>query len=275
MVYDCFSFFNEIELLKIRLSEHNSFVDKFIIIEMDSTHSGIPKPQNFNIEDFAEYKNKIDYSFISLSLLDQNHHLISYGKSNNVQESENWERENFQRNYSKEILKKYKIEGSDVILYSDLDEIINKSTFENAIDSLNNLNKCPTTNLPIAKIKQRHRYIKFNLCSDSFGFGPRILPYALYKAIDPSLFREYNLGFEACEGGWHFSYLSANSENVFNKIKSFSHAHQQNDVTNTSEAVSKVMRMVAYKEETLENLPDIVKNNSEYYFPYICYDKEL
>ena len=43
-VYDVFPFFNELDLLEIRLNTLNDFVDEFIIIEADTTHSGLSKP---------------------------------------------------------------------------------------------------------------------------------------------------------------------------------------------------------------------------------------
>ena len=46
-IYDCFIFHNEIDLLELRLNILNDVVDKFIIIEGDTTFSGIKKESNF------------------------------------------------------------------------------------------------------------------------------------------------------------------------------------------------------------------------------------
>ena len=40
MIYDCFIFNNEIDLLELRLSILDDVVDKFVIIEGDKTFSG-------------------------------------------------------------------------------------------------------------------------------------------------------------------------------------------------------------------------------------------
>ena len=77
--------------------------------------------------------------------------------------------------------------------------------------------------------------------------------------------REYNLGFEACEGGWHFSYLSKNKQNIFNKMKSFSHAYQQDDVSNENEAYEKMYKMISYQETDNKNLPQSILKNIEKY----------
>ena len=52
MVYDCFLFFNELELLEVRLNEMASFVDKFVIVEASETFRGAPKPFIFAIRSF-------------------------------------------------------------------------------------------------------------------------------------------------------------------------------------------------------------------------------
>lgn len=37
MIYDCFTFFNELDLLEIRLNILSSVVDKFVLVEADKT----------------------------------------------------------------------------------------------------------------------------------------------------------------------------------------------------------------------------------------------
>ena len=44
MVYDCFQFFNELDILKIRLNVMNDVVDKFVISEGYRDLSGLKKP---------------------------------------------------------------------------------------------------------------------------------------------------------------------------------------------------------------------------------------
>ena len=40
MIYDCFTFFNELELLELRWHELAGVVDRFVIVEATKTHSG-------------------------------------------------------------------------------------------------------------------------------------------------------------------------------------------------------------------------------------------
>ena len=47
MVYDCFQFFNELDILKLRMHVLNDVVDKFVISEATVTFSGEKKPLYF------------------------------------------------------------------------------------------------------------------------------------------------------------------------------------------------------------------------------------
>jgi len=66
MIYDCFMFFNELDLLEVRLNELNDVVDKFIISECTRTFSNQPKELIFqkNIDRFKDFLHKIEYMVI-------------------------------------------------------------------------------------------------------------------------------------------------------------------------------------------------------------------
>ncbi len=61
MVYDCFQFFNELDILKIRLNVLAPIVDRFVISEATETFSGLKKPLYYeeNKHLFAEFADKI------------------------------------------------------------------------------------------------------------------------------------------------------------------------------------------------------------------------
>ena len=48
MVYDCFTFFNELDMLEIRLNTLAEVVDKFVLVEMAYTFQRKPKPLYFD-----------------------------------------------------------------------------------------------------------------------------------------------------------------------------------------------------------------------------------
>ena len=107
MIYDCFSFFNELDLLEIRLNVLKDVVDKFVLVEAGETHTGKPKPFYFkdNESRFSEFKDRIIYVGIERF---PGHH-------------DAWWNENYQRNMILEGLNDAK--PHDVVMISDLDEI--------------------------------------------------------------------------------------------------------------------------------------------------------
>lgn len=120
-IFDCFTFFNEIDLLKIRLSLLNEVVDYFVIVEMNKTFTGINK--NFNLEAnkafFDEYREKIIY----LKIKD----IPNFKGIDDVE----WEREYFQRNCIMRGI--VNCEPSDIIIISDVDEIPNPEVLKNIL----------------------------------------------------------------------------------------------------------------------------------------------
>ncbi len=109
MIYDCIPFFNELDILNLRLHVLDSIVDKFIIEESTVTFSGEPKELCFekNKEMFQEFLPKIEYIVVDNSPVDTTTHL----------------RDKFQKN----ALEKGLADAGedDMIILSDVDEIPN------------------------------------------------------------------------------------------------------------------------------------------------------
>lgn len=66
MIVDVFPFFNELDLLEIRLNELSDVVDKFVLSEATLTFTGDPKPLFYqeNKERFKEFENRIHHVVI-------------------------------------------------------------------------------------------------------------------------------------------------------------------------------------------------------------------
>lgn len=263
MIFDCMMFFNEIDLLKIRLEQHDSFVDKFIIIEADSTHSGIKKEYILekHFKEFEKFKNKIIYEKISFKDINK-FNIVSWNNSYNIAANrEIWGNENFQRNYCLITLKNLNASDNDIIISSDLDEIIDHTTMNNSINLLNHFE--------IIKCRQKHYAYKLNLYCGNDTAGPKILKYSIFKQIDPSLLREKDVGIEI-NGGWHFSFLSDTEENVYKKYISFSHSFQNTDVTNGNKGVEKLRKdMIKEKVKIDSSYPKYIIDNLQYFKKYI------
>ena len=107
MIYDCFPFFNELDILKLRLNILDPYVDRFVIEEATTTFSGQPKELCFekNKDMFKEFLHKITYIVVDENPTDVNA----------------FERDVFQKNHLIEGLKD--ATDKDIIMLSDCDEI--------------------------------------------------------------------------------------------------------------------------------------------------------
>ena len=61
MIYDCFMFCENLDLLELRLMTLYDTVDWFVLVEMGMTHTGKKKPMHFrdNQDRFSKYLDKI------------------------------------------------------------------------------------------------------------------------------------------------------------------------------------------------------------------------
>lgn len=113
MIIDCFSYFNEKELLELRVNLLYDKVDKFVITEGNHTHKGDPK--KFTFLDTAKSlnlpMNKIIYIQVNLPSAAEN--------------PDAWVRERMQRDAASVF-----INEGDIAFVSDLDEIINPDLIE-------------------------------------------------------------------------------------------------------------------------------------------------
>ena len=125
MLVDAFLYFDEKELVELRIKYLNDLVDHFIVVEADVTHQGKKKEWNFepllknNLKNFSQ---KIHYHKLKIDMneADSERGWI-YEK---VKGGRSWKIENMQRNYIKEACKDFA--AKDIIIISDLDEIPSK-----------------------------------------------------------------------------------------------------------------------------------------------------
>ena len=112
MIYDCFTFFNELDLLEIRLNTLDKVVDKFVLVESIYTFQNNNKELFFdnNKSRFLKFKDKII-------------HIVVEELPDNLTGDyyDSWKIEYYQRNAISIGLKSAKL--NDVIIISDLDEI--------------------------------------------------------------------------------------------------------------------------------------------------------
>ncbi len=226
MVYDCFQFFNELDILKIRLNVLSPVVDKFVISEATETFSGLPKPLYYeeNKELFAEFQDKIIHVVVEDTPKGDTHY-----------------RDTFQKNAVTRGLKGCTDE--DIIIFSDLDEIPNPDKIR---EILQNFQKDK-----IYHFAQRLFYCYLNMEEVSGSLlsyagefeGVAHKKWIGTKLLSYQLLREQNLllgelrfperkqiGIRVENGGWHFGYMGGHGQKDIRKRvqeKVISAAHQE------------------------------------------------
>lgn len=208
-VFDCFMFYNELELLEIRLNELDNAVDKFILVESTVTHAGKPKPLYFNEnkERFSRFLHKIKHIIVDTIPMDD---------SESWPPGDTWVRENYQRN----ILKDYLTEATDddVIIISDIDEIPRAS----AVSSYD-------PRIGMRSLNQRMYFYWLNCLAIDFAWtGPRILGYKEFKERNVTLSKLRYLPCATIDNaGWHFCFQGG-VDKIIDKIESWPHSHEYN-----------------------------------------------
>ena len=110
-IYDCFQFFNEENILDLRLNILDEHVDFFVIAESTTDHQGNEKKLNFDINKYKKFQKKIIYIVVedTLDAIKKPH----LGQNSLV--------ERHQRNSITRGLKN--CSNEDLIIISDVDEI--------------------------------------------------------------------------------------------------------------------------------------------------------
>src|SRR3990167_9547171 len=107
MVIDAFNYAGEEDILEIRLNVLDPYVDQFVIVEADTTFSGLPKPLFYSQQEerFKQFAHKIKYCVINQEALDQDEALNKLADdAPSVPEGMHWWHREFRQ---KEAIKKF------------------------------------------------------------------------------------------------------------------------------------------------------------------------
>lgn len=195
MRYDCFTFFNEHELLELRLRLLDDVVDRFILVESDTTHQGQSKPLHFELsrDRYQPWLHKI----VHVAVRDM------------PNTTDAWDRERYQRRAISRGLSQACPE--DLIIISDLDEIPRPEIvawLDQHVDAAVSLDM------------SMHNF-KVNLEAPTRWGHARAVRHRHLK--DPQALREAAMLPSVPNSGWHFSYV-ADDAGVQRKLAAFAHS---------------------------------------------------
>ena len=249
-IIDVFMFYQEIELLKIRIKYLNPFVDKFIILESCQFHNGDDKEFLFEkiINEFDEYKDKIIYYKIEKKFYNYDQ-IISYLKGQNDPASKtiiknlfelydirkildknelSFLLDTYQREALHYALYKTNVKDEDLILISDLDEIPSYLQI-NSIKKIENFDTVYCLN------HLNFSYF-FNLLSKKYWPGTLFSKYKFFKTKSFNLLRmnakQNQTMIKMINDkyyGYHFNSFGG-IEAIKSKIKKFAHQEFNNKI---------------------------------------------
>lgn len=235
MVYDCFPFFNELDILKMHLSIMDPLVDRFVIEEARYTFSGQVKELCFeaNREMFSEWLPKIDYIVVDECGDGLDTHL----------------RDKFQKNHLIKGLED--ISDTDVIIFGDVDEIPNPTVIKKLIDSFDsskvyhlaqrmfycylNMEEVSGSLLAITgKFPEEKRIGADGNIEHAMWLGTKVFSKQSIPESGIIDIREFSpldeRSIRVSDGGWHFGYMGSKHEtDVAKRIgtKVVAAAHQE------------------------------------------------
>lgn len=208
MIVDCFTFFNEMELLEIRLEYLSSLVDKFILVEANKTHAGRPKPFYFNEqkERYRFYQERI----INV-LVDDMPPLPLNG--------DRWLLENYQREAIMAGLRLLNPPTDAYIMVSDVDEIPRRELVEKQLYGVYD--------------QVAYMYYLNTIINEHW---PGTVGMSYERLLgefrgSPQLIRNKRNFIEPIRnGGWHWAWLGG-PERIKIKLQSFGHSELDNEQT--------------------------------------------
>lgn len=209
-VFDCFPFFNELDVLEIRLHEMDAVADAFIILESGETYGGTPKP--FYLEKamrsgrFDKFADKIV------------HLTIDSLEPRCVDRTTGRLREAYQRDMLMPAIASV-AKPDDVVILSDCDEIPRAAMVSAGIPSLS---------AGPVRLKQNSYYYTVNRMVDYGNDFASRARMGLWKDVEACgtmyAFRMYqkNVCRALENAGWHFGYFGPGIEHIKTKVESLS-----------------------------------------------------
>ena len=230
MLIDAFTYFNEKELVELRIKYLNSVVDCFIVVESNITFTGKEKKWNFPDilkNNLNEFSHKIQYHQLNININE-----IKNEESwiiDDVKGDDFWRIENYQRNYIKTACKKFS--KDDILMVSDLDEIP-------AIKKINFIMTSDFKKIAPIALEQYLFHLDCNYLRLESWRGTIVMTMDICNKFSPQKFRTLrNRISHLTDGGWSFSSFGGYNR-VKEKIESYAHSEHNNDKFKSEEHIA-------------------------------------
>ena len=197
MIVDASLYFNEKELVELRVKYLNDLIDYFVIIEANVTHQGKKKEWNFPDvlkNNLKEFSHKIQYHQIKIDVEKAEaekdpRYKGAYGRS--------WRIENVQRNFIRNACQKFS--PSDIIIISDSDEIASK-------EKISFIKSCDFKTIAPIAFEQALFHLDCNYLNLEQWIGSVVTTKELIDKYEPQVFRnQKNRVSHFTDAGWSFS----------------------------------------------------------------------
>lgn len=220
MIKDCFPYFNERELLELRINLLNDHIDQFVICEANRTHSGQPKEYTLE-KTLKELNINLDkIKIVQVDLPDKD------------SVPDDYDRERMQRNAAAE-----HIGYGDIAFVSDCDEIMNPNFIAYySMVAQNNPNSI--LRLPMAFLMGRADMRAYDTIGQPISWSPGFIcmghhkeRYTLSEIRESQSRGLFNVAYKDIytvdegrvkDAGWHFSWMGG-GERMKMKYRSFMH----------------------------------------------------
>ena len=208
-IFDCFTFFNELEILELRFEEMYENVDHFVLVEANRTFQGEEKSLIYleNKSRFLRFNDKIIHVIVDDMPISDNP----------------WDLEHFQRNAIRRVFDR--LTPNDVVIITDVDEIISRQTLK----ILRKLDGYFQLNMPMYQYYFNFRE-SINGWDKAFAFSFDLID----KVRDFNEIRDNTkTSFHSFSGnnislnnsGWHFTYMGGASS-IREKLNAYSHGRE-------------------------------------------------
>lgn len=258
MVYDCFIFNKELDLLDIRLHELDKVVDKFVLVEATVTHTN--KPKKLYYHENRKLFKEFNYKIIHIIVRDM------------PDVSAPWILNDFQFSAISRALINCKL--NDIILIGDIDEI---PKAEKVIEGKSIIGR--------NKIFQQRiswYYLNYVLNSQRRWFGTHMIRYKdLLKYKSPWIAKHSRVDAVIKDGGWHFTWIGS-IEDFQKKLSSTIHQELNTNESNTPEKIALAIASgkdpfnigMKFSISSTDFLPCYVKENKKKFKHLLLHKKQ-